>query len=212
MQKNKIVVFDFDETILKKNSFTIWCRWLVKYYFFNFRVLLFLNLVYLILQRKVFRRLEHEEFKLKLIKSVPKDINNEFSKYLLNREWNLNVCNKLLECKRNGYFVVISSAAPLAYLLPTVKLKELNADLVLGAELSNDGILISNFKEDKALNVLKRLNVDRIDLFFTDSLDDMAMMKISGEIFIVLNKNNTESKFRYELKLNKIVNFKFIGG
>lgn len=210
MQKNKKnIVVDFDETLFSSNSFTLWCGWLLRHYFFNFHYLNFLKLIILFIKRKLLSDLTHDEFKFQLIKLVATDTHEEFAEYLMSQKWNEKIIEHLRHYDDQDVSIIISSAAPLGYLKPSIEKKSLNTAWILGANISEKGILNGNYEQVKADNILELVGHSEIDILYTDSIDDLPTMKVAAYIYVVCRPID-QADMQSILHSNNIVNFEFI--
>lgn len=211
MRKNNIVVFDFDETIFKYNSFKIWCRWLLVHSIRNLKFKLFIELIVCFICRKIFSSISHEDFKKKLIELSSQDIFDDFSLYLCNESfWNYPILSKVKWHLDNDDFVIISSAAPEDYLEKTLVSFGVKFDCVIGCKVIND-CLIDNYKFHKANNLKEKMNSlnmgSTIYKFYTDSVDDFETMLLSENNYFIGDESSVMSSYP---QLNSIKNLHFI--
>jgi len=191
----RLVVFDFDETIISVNSFPLWVWFLIKRSFFNMHYRNIYHIMKVSIKRKIFKISTHAEYKKAIF-----DIE-------VNQKWFYDFAVYLERFERFSIFftylesndqIIISSAADQRILRPFIEFLSVKYSIVfsdiLGATY-RDCQFIMNYRQEKVTNLIDRglLNDGRIDLLFTDSLDDLSCMKISNEIVFVGSKYEFES-------------------
>jgi phosphoserine phosphatase len=155
----------------------------------------------------MFRTVSHLDFKQAIDKiDYPANFPKEFSIYL-QKYISYEVINKLKEYAQP---VIVSTAAPKCYAMFIGDLLRFNGvavSLVLYSEVKNEDYF-DNFKENKVL-YFKENDID-IDIFLTDHIDDMPMIKASKEIILcnmkTENRNMIQQLFKKEKKIHVINN------
>ncbi|GGE89564.1 Phosphoserine phosphatase [Chishuiella changwenlii] len=181
------VVFDFDETLIKVNSFKSWVVFLWLHSIKKLNIKLFIKVSKLIISRKILKMDSHQEFKIKLMelklhKSYDIAFGKKLSKYI-----HPIVFNYLKELEERKYKIAISSAAPNRYLERFVKDYISDKVLVIGAFLEN-GNLIENFEQNKITNLIQQGFIkenEKIELFFTDSYHDLELIKLAKKTYLI---------------------------
>lgn len=189
------VLFDFDGTLVRDNSFPHWVAFLVASGLIRGEPILSLRVATLVVRRKVLRRLTHEQFKASLIGlNVPATWDRRFLDKALARS-NVAVFAKLRQHLLSGDTVWVSSAAPIRYLrglkerLPAGDLRVLGAVVV-------DGKLVDNSRELKAANLFSSgvfRDGAELDIVYTDSSDDIFCARRSLATVLV---NPSDASYR----------------
>lgn len=187
----KKVIFDFDQTLISKNSFPCWVLFLIKKNILSMRFWPALSLVGILLKRKVLNVITHDQLKEKLIRfKKPEQWNSDFAKSIskYKRQSVIILLSKHVE---SGDLVILSSAAPQEYLslaareiLPKHIFEKI---LVIGSRIEG-GQLKGNYKEEKAKNLYdKKILLPREIVFktYTDSWDDKHLALISSSVTLV---------------------------
>lgn len=205
---DKKAVFDFDQTLIRVNSFTKWVTFLLSKSFKNGDYKLFYKVSILIFRRKIIKTLSHQNLKKTLIELDLKQDYYELFAIKLAEFINQEVLNQLIELNQNNYKIAISSAAPENYLKEFVEkyipTKEI---LVIGTIVENN-VLNDNFGERKVVNLVKKgfFNPkEEFDILFTDSYDDFPLAELAKEIHLIspdeVSKNKYEQTFPEKLTL-----------
>lgn len=181
MQKNNwFIVSDFDGTIIKKNSFPMWIKFVLARSAKEGRLFLFFSVLWLTFLRKVFKVLSHASFKSKIDDiQYPKEYSSDF---MLKLEQFIvpQVINKLKEYDTT---IIVSTAAPRCYACAISELLQqysINASNVLSSHQIKNGYF-DNYKKNKTL--IFDSNDWEIEVFFTDSLDDVSMISLSRAFY-----------------------------
>lgn len=176
----RIIVCDFDGTLIKVNSFPRWVSYFLLRSFFTARFLLFGRIIFAIFSRKVLK-CTHVDFKARLMSvCVHEKWNREFSKYLL-RYVNKNVVAVL---ERVDEPVVLSSAAPVNYLRYFPSVVDLDFDSVFGSSLVS-GKLIDNFGFEKVRIINECYCAISVGMVLTDHFDDIPLMQMAESVMLV---------------------------
>lgn len=189
------VVFDFDETLVKINSFKSWVIFLWFHSIKKLNIKLFIKVSKLIISRKVLKIDSHQDFKMKLMElKIHDNYDVAFGKKLSNYIDPI-VFNYLKKLEESKYKIAISSAAPNRYLRRFVKDYISDQILVIGAFVEN-GNLKENFKEDKVKNLIQQdfLKVnERIELVFTDSYHDVELIKLAKKTYLIFPSKKSKA-------------------
>lgn len=196
-----LVVSDFDGTLISKNSFPLWIKFVLQKSFTSFNLKIFYTLTILILKRKIFKKTSHLEFKSALDSIVyPEVYAIEFMKQLQKY-----IINETIESiKSFSNHVIVTTAAPSCYAKHIKYLLEnsgLEIENVQCSELKNV-LYFENFRINKRKYFLNH-NLD-IDIFYTDHSDDIGLMEMAKKNILIkpsiksLEKIN-ETNIEYEL-------------
>jgi len=180
-------IFDFDETLVKVNSFKSWVLFLWFHSIKKLDIKLFVTISKLIISRKILKIDSHQDFKrklmeLKLHESYDIAFGKKLSKYI-----HPIVFNYLKELEERKYKIAISSAAPNRYLRKFVENYISDQVLVIGAFVEN-GSLIENFEENKITNLIQQNFIkenEMVELVFTDSYHDIALIKLAKKTYLI---------------------------
>lgn len=209
----KYVVFDFDNTLTSNDTFIpflLFCRrknifFFIKYFLFIFLFIchkfkIFSNLklkkwgVFLFLSRLDFKIVEKRSEKFIEKIHLNKFYYQDYKKYL----------------KKNDTKLIIISASLKIYLE-----KIFSDSIVIGSELEFDkynrvkGLKSHCYKEKKVVKLKEMIGTNTVDVFYTDSIADKELVKISKIVFIVKNEDKIKcqsiesfEKILSETKLN----------
>lgn len=195
---DKKVVFDFDGTLIRVNSFPKWVKFLAWSKFKNLDFSSFSKIIGLIFKRKLLNSIRHEEFK-KALMELPFSADEviEFARFLKSFE-HQNVMGKLQQLLDEGCFVAISSAAPEMYLKVYAKITELENVTVIGASISENKLILNH-----SINKIENLEekgfikpTEKIEVLFTDSEEDWPLAQRSHKTILVNPSENTLSFYR----------------
>lgn len=185
MKKKKIIVFDFDKTLTYQDTILPFFRFIAQknvYYpfkvgiYYFFMILNKLNLISNFTLKDIgiklfLKGIDKEQIEKKSI---------EFSKKI-----KFNNLFKRLSFNENNYKYFVITASFEDYVKPIFpknvkvigsKIKYINNTPV--------GLLFNCYGEEK-LYSLKSLNINEIDILYTDSLSDLYLAKIAKKIYIV---------------------------
>lgn len=182
----QVVFFDFDGTMINKNSFPV----IVKQYFFyllkNLNLITLLQLIVLLFRRKIFKNISHSDFKRKILQSSNSTPFKDFSPSMPKSNWNNGVLKNYLSLiKRDDVVVYISTAAPSCWVASIFEEANIPKASILGSHINN-GVWFDNFGISKVVSAAGEGIAD-IDILFTDSLDDAPLMMISSQVNLVFN-------------------------
>lgn len=208
MEKNKSF-FDFDETIIRINSFPYWIVFIIIYSFFSFDFRLTAKFSKLLFYRKIQRKISHYYFKKELIKlSVPDNFNRKFAVFL-----SYFTRKKLIkEIKRlhaENHKIIISSAAPESYLKKSIEniFPQIHQNFwIIGSKLSFEDDLIDNYKEEKLHNLYKYQFLGETEMLkniYTDSWDDAVLAYQSENLILIYPNKKSQHKYFSDAELAK---------
>lgn len=202
------IVFDFDGTLISRNSFPLWVVFLLFQSIASFEGGRLTKILLLLFRRKITKRIDHNELKLRLISMpVPECWDEAFARGLVkySRE---SVVEQALQHLNNGECVVVSSAAPFRYLSKAVKLMfpEVHGQvLTLGATVEL-GRLNDNYKENKLSNIY-RFGVispeEKLKVLYTDSWDDRFLAEAAERVILVQPLSTDVQRFMADPLFNK---------
>lgn len=202
----KKIVFDFDKTLVRINTFPLWILFVLVFSTlkFEFRY----NLLILLIQRKISKRISHDEFKREILEIKLSDSYYKTFARIIKYFVNQKVYDLLVKEYQNHHMIIISSAAPEKYLKPCIKkiFPTFNNEIiVIGASVSN-GKFSNNYKEEKYLNLLKEkylLSGELVEEFYTDSIDDLPLALNSKKVILVSPTVTSLNKYKAQYK-NKL--------
>lgn len=196
----KIIVCDFDGTLITKNSFPLWIRFLLDESIKKQEVVLFIKLLLLLIKRKVFRK-THADFKKALLLLKFSDEYNErfvdtLKKYL-NKEL-ISILNKQSDAS-----IVISTAAPIAYAKHLQKILPFNVENIFYSEVVN-GSLIENYSNYKVKNLVDYYGNGFAFSAYSDHYEDAPLLLFAKHAFLVQPSQETldvlnKLKFKYKI-------------
>ena len=179
----KINVYDFDNTIYKGDSSVDFFKYCLKV---NHKCLLVLPKLFIVVLLYVLKIYGKEKLKSCFF-SIIKYFDNIDK--IINDFWKLNN-NKIKDfyLKQKKKSDVIISASPEFLLKPVAnkycfRLIASKVDKKTGKFLSNNC-----YGEEKVVRLFKEMKIDSIDKFYSDSLSDEPLSKISKNSFIVKNE------------------------
>ena len=181
----RVVVCDFDGTLVRVNSFPLWVLSIAKGFLLEFRPFLSVKVVFLLVVRKL-GLVSHFDFKKNLV-NLSRFLNNDYVSSSLSRHVNDRVLDFLNSCEGTR---VISSAAPLVYLEHTVDLIGAHVSHVIGSTFVGDDFF-ENYSENK-VESLKQVCQDPKDVVvITDHYEDLPLMKIASKVYLVSPSEKT---------------------
>ncbi|SHH34695.1 haloacid dehalogenase-like hydrolase [Winogradskyella jejuensis] len=197
----KVLVVDLDGTLYNTNTFHEFLKFLLSFYFNDFRLF---KLKYLIVLMKLrfLRLISHARLKyevLKLIRNEAVDFEafvSELSEYR----------NEFEEVSDASFDIkILATAAPSCY--AELIAKHSGFDVCLATDFPENGFSpdFENLREQKKNNLLKYLEskaVTSVDVFITDHIDDASITQLATKNIII----NPDVKFSNWLKEN-LVNF-----
>ena len=197
----KVLVVDLDGTLYSKNTFHEFLKYLLGYYFKDFRIFKF-KLLLVFIKLRIFRFVSHARLKywvLGLIKNEDIDYLDFISKLAKHK-------NELEEISDSSFDIkILATAAPSCYAEYIAKAE--GFDVCLATNFPKNGFSsdFENLRERKKENLLhyfKKNNLKSVDVFITDHMDDAPIIKIATKTVII----NPNTKFYNWLKEN-LINF-----
>ena len=184
MKKKKIIVFDFDKTLTKKDTlFGFFLFAANKNFYFYFKVIYY----YILMGLAKLHCIKNEKLKTKGIQLFLSPLTRErldfkFKNYHKTIRYNSLYSN--LDFNADAKYFVLSASFQ-DYIRPIFP----NFVNVFGSTIKykNDsakGILFNCYKEQKA-QLLKKQNIQEIALLYTDSFSDFELAKMAKNIIIV---------------------------
>ena len=199
MTNKKVLVVDLDGTLFRVNTFHYFLKYLAIYYLKNLKLWSLVSLIFLINLRLI-RLISHSKFKyfiLKQIKNQSIDYNEfvvKISKYKVEFK---PVTDKAFTTK------ILATAAPTCYAGIIAKNEGFNVCLGTDFTESKYNSNFENSKENKKIKLesyLKSNDLEGVNLFITDHIDDAFCIKFAEQNWIV----NPDDDFHKWLAKNKI--------
>lgn len=204
----KAVVVDLDGTLVRINTFKVYIEYACEVALRNGRMDICAQLVWNVLLRK-FRWISHEVMKYRILRATNGVMTRKRLDLLVDRlslSLNPNVINLLGKYRKEGYFILLSTAAPEHYAS------------ILSERLSLDGVCataipkkrtgwkenVRSIKCENTINYLKNRDLS-LDILITDHYDDIPLLKINKEknILVSPSQNSIEKiedeKIKFEL-------------
>ena len=200
MTNNKVLVVDLDGTLFRINTFHYFLKYLAVHYITNVQLWSLVSMIFYIKLRFV-RLISHSKLKyyiLKQIKNQPVDYNGFVSKIAKYKVEFEPVTDKVFSTK------ILATAAPTCYAEIIAKNEGFNVCLGTDFTESNYNSNFENSKQNKKVkleNYLKLNNLESVNLFITDHIDDAFCIKFAEQNWIV----NPDYSFLSWLDENKIV-------
>ncbi len=199
---NKLLIFDFDETIYKKDSLVQFCLFIYKKYPHRSFYLLFQIAFTLFHFCKLINTKKYKELFMGFLYNFSYADVEQLAKEFWQKEYPKNFNLDLLNIQREGLRRICISASPELYLKPVVD--QLGLELI-GTRLKYDkGIYKIDGENCKGEEKLKRLNQYlknhkfEIESTYSDSWSDMPLFQISTKAFLI--KNNKPILLRFSDK------------
>ena len=195
-QKNndrRIVVFDFDGTIIARDSFVMLSNYFAKK---AFKKLLLIRLLFLLYNYKIISNTILKKLVFKYIwgrihvHEIEQALQNICR--FLKEDGSINeiVLNKIKEHIMNNDDVIVVSASPDQIVrlflneILNVGIKILGTKLLVDEHGYLSGLQFNLYGKDKAY-ILKTLGIPVIDIFYTDSYEDSPLMRMSKQVNLV---------------------------
>ena len=197
----KVLVVDLDGTLYDRNTFHEFLFFLVKYFFIRVAIFRFLPLIIVIMQR-LFNLISHAKMKyrvLLIIRNLDIDYTDFISKLSKHK-------NELKEISDTSFDIkILATAAPSCYATHIAKAE--GFDACLATDIPENGFTpdfenLRDRKKENLLDYFKKNNLKSVDVFITDHIDDVPIIKIAKKNIII----NPNTKFSNWLKEN-LINF-----
>lgn len=204
----KAVVVDLDGTLVRINTFKVYIEYVCKVALRKGRLDICTQLIWNVLLRKS-RWISHEVMKYHILRATDRFMTQKRLEFLVDRlllNINPDVINLCYKYRKEGFFILLSTAAPENYAS------------ILSERLSLDGICATaipdkrtgwkeNVRSTKCENTISYLkNRDlSLDILITDHYDDIPLLKINKEknILVSPSQNSIEKiedeKIKFEL-------------
>lgn len=199
-----IAVFDFDGTLIKKDSMILFFQ---KNFSLSLKnLLIFLRLILHTIKYflKIYSRRQYKEIYINHVISLSRSRDhkksfNNFSEYLLGLILK-DAVGKIEELKEKGYYTILMSASPDLY-LKTVSKKLGFSELICTETIFKDNYIkirgLNCYGKNKILMLLERHEKGKIDwnasYCFSDSHTDMELLNLFGNPYIVNNRKLSRS-------------------
>ncbi|SMC44797.1 HAD family hydrolase [Moheibacter sediminis] len=211
MEENKSF-FDFDETLIRINSFPYWILFVISYSALSFDFKLTAKFSKLLFERKIRKNISHYNFKKELLKfSVSDNCNQKFAGFLsfFTRK---ELINELRRLHVEKHKIVISSAAPENYLRKTIELilPEISDEILIIGSKPHNNEWVDNYKEYKLQNLYKSQFLHENEILknvYTDSWDDSALAYKSENIILISPSKKSKEKYFSDVKLKDRIRF-----
>ncbi|WP_299114891.1 HAD family hydrolase [uncultured Winogradskyella sp.] len=196
----KVLVVDLDGTLYNTNTFHEFLKYLLSYYFNDFRMFKF-NILLFFIKLRLFRMISHSRLKYKvlgLIKNEDIDYQDFVSKLLKHK-------NKIEEVADSSFDVkILATAAPSCYANWIAKAE--GFDVCLATDFPEYGFTtdyenLSERKKENLLGYFEKNNFESVDVFITDHMDDAPIIKIAKKN-IIINPNHKLSNWLKENLIN----------
>lgn len=192
----KTIVVDFDGTLIRKNSFPNWIKFVLKSAINSFKFQIFFSVLSLLLRRKVLKNITHLEFKRRVDSlNYPSDWAKQFLKNL-KASLSPKVYEAIENERRNDTrSLIVSTAAPECYAryIPEVFFEKQNILCVCSRHQEGQGYF-NNFQANKAASLEELLESEPGFILFTDHSDDYELAK-RCDFFYLCNPNETDLQF-----------------
>lgn len=182
----KYIVVDLDETFIKGNTFHLWLRFLVSKFLIK-RLGFTIKILFYVFLRFI-RVIKHEKLKREILKLTilkKNEINLDEFVQKVETLANKDIINKLKNKALNQIWV-LATAAPSIY--SEVIANRYNFDFCIATRMNIDSEWKENIREEKFRNVKKlmdSLHINSIDELYTDHSDDIPLMKVARETYLV---------------------------
>lgn len=194
----KVLVVDLDGTLFKINTFHYFIKYLIFKSIKRFKILFLIKLGFVIFLRLFFTHQKMKYYVLKLLKHRTDIDFNEFVNSISNEKRELKIL------KDSSFDIkILATAAPLCY--ASIIAKNNGFPICLATDFP-DSNFNSSFENSKAakkenvINYLASINVNHLDVFITDHLDDLPLMRVAKRNIIV----NLNQGLVKQLKQNSI--------
>jgi len=194
MSKINLVVFDFDGTLYKGNSFHDFMIYFFKVTLVKFHWLLTIKIVWAVLLR-VLGVFNHEGMKKKIVFYAMGFLDrNQIQDFVFHLFDGLNqtVYEKLTEIQNNQEVILISSAAPCIYM--NALAKNFNVANVHCSGFK-ESLWIENIRDHKLLLLEEDFEGYHFMTLYTDHYDDISLSQSFQQVFLVNPSQVTTEKY-----------------
>lgn len=196
--RKKVLVVDLDGTLFSINTFLYFIRFLLFYGLRKFHVIFFLQICYIVFLRAI-KVTSHAKMKYSILKlTTNRDVDYKRFVVLINNKKRDNLFDK------NDFDLrILATAAPKCYAEIIAKNEMFDVCLATDFPVISFDKTFENIKEVKKDNVMKYLSnkgINVIDVFITDHIDDLPLMRQSKKNILVAPNSKTINK----LKLNHV--------
>lgn len=193
MKKRKIIVFDFDKTLTKKDTllgfFLFAANKTFSFYFKAIYYCFLMGLTKLTFIKN--EKLKSKGIQLFLSPLSRKKLKFKFENYHKTITYNSLYSN--LDFSEDAKYFVLSASFQ-DYIRPIFpKFVNVMGSTIKYKNNTAQGLLFNCYKEEKA-QLLKTLNIEEIDILYTDSFSDFELAKMANEIIIVNNNRLIKCK------------------
>lgn len=199
---NKLIIFDFDETIYKKDSLVQFCIYIYRVYPIRSIYIIFQIFFTVLHFCKLISTKRYKELFLGFLYNIPPaDVENLAKKFWLN-EYPKNFNLDLLNIPSDGFRFICISASPEIYLKPILEI--LSFELIATRTSYNNGSYKIEGENCKGIEKVNRLNEYltnenfEIDSTYSDSMSDLPLFKLSSNAFLI--KKNKPILLRFSDK------------
>ena len=197
----RVLVVDLDGTLYDVNTFHEFLKYLLRYYFNDFRMFKF-NILLFFIKLRLFRMISHSRLKYKVLELI-KNEDIDYQDFILKLSKHKNEIEEIADSSFD--VKILATAAPSCYAKYIAKTE--GFDECLATDFPEDGFStdFENLRERKKENLLdyfKKNNLKSVDVFITDHIDDLPIIKIAKKNIII----NPNQKFSNWLKEN-LINF-----
>lgn len=181
--KNKVLVVDLDGTLMSINTFHYFIKYILIYGLKRLKLIFVIHCCYILVLRGL-KRISHAKMKYSILKLISKhdtlDI-GEFVKEISSKKNKIPVLNERFDIK------ILATAAPNIY--ADVIAKNEGFDVCISTKFpekfSEDFQNIKEVKKNNVMSYLLDLQIKEIDVFVTDHIDDLPLMRLSKKNIIV---------------------------
>ncbi len=208
--RKKALFVDVDHTLIRGSTVILFLLFLIKKGFIR-PILLIKFLITYINEIVLLRRKNPKEVKACIRMHVPwhnikEKIEREYFNRMLLPRINKRVLSIIKDYKKRGYIVVLATATPCYFIKSLSRFVDSDAELCTRMLIEKDKLIITdyNYGVEKARNIRRFSEKEGIDLkrssCITDSIEDLPMIKLVNEVFVV----NPKGKLRKLVSKNAL--------
>lgn len=198
--KKKVLVVDLDGTLYTINTFHYFLKFLIFYCIKHFNIVLLLKIVG-ILALRLFKKITHAKMKYDILRSISNRINVDYQNFVEG----IALKKRSIPVMHDDRFEIkiLATAAPSCY--ANIIAEKENFHKCLGTDFPKTGFNdayenIKAVKRNNVVNYLKSKGIIEIEVFVTDHIDDLPLMKLAKRNLIV----NPNEIMKSQLKQNLI--------